>query len=202
MATIMFNIIYARQVELLLRVLPIVAAQECLALKGGTAINLFLQNMPRLSVDIDLAYLPLRDRKTALTEITDSLQVIREKIRDGLPGAIVQQNADTQRLVIHSAEAQIKIEPNTVFRGTVYDPVSSVLCERAQSKFEQFIECRVSSTADLYGSKICAALDRQHPRDLFDIHLMFENVGLTNDIRTAFVVYLAGPLRANMRETV
>ncbi|HKL20495.1 MAG TPA: nucleotidyl transferase AbiEii/AbiGii toxin family protein, partial [Tichowtungia sp.] len=51
---------------------------------------------------------------------------------------------------------------------------------------------RVVSTADLYGGKICAALDRQHPRDLFDVHLMFEQFGLTDEIRTAFVVYLAG----------
>ena len=47
---------YSEQVELLVRVLPIVAEEECFALKGGTAINLFHRDMPRLSVDIDSRY--------------------------------------------------------------------------------------------------------------------------------------------------
>src|SRR5690606_38488775 len=44
--------------------------------------------------------------------------------------------------------------------------------------------------ADLYGGKIVAALDRQHPRDLFDIKLLFEQDGITDQVLTAFVVYL------------
>jgi hypothetical protein len=54
--------IYRQQVQLLVRTLPFVAQQPVFALKGGTAINLFLQDMPRLSVDIDIAYLPVEDR--------------------------------------------------------------------------------------------------------------------------------------------
>lgn len=53
-----FSDIYRRQVELLIRTLPAVAEEECFALKGGAAINLFIRNLPRLSVDIDLTYLP------------------------------------------------------------------------------------------------------------------------------------------------
>ena len=53
---------YFKQVQLLVSVLPVVAKQECFALKGGTAINLFVRELPRLSVDIDLVYLPNRER--------------------------------------------------------------------------------------------------------------------------------------------
>jgi hypothetical protein len=46
----------------LIRVLPSIAEEACFALKGGTAINLFVRDMPRLSVDIDLTYLPVQPR--------------------------------------------------------------------------------------------------------------------------------------------
>ena len=45
--------------------------------------------------------------------------------------------------------------------------------------------------ADLYGGKICAALDRQHPRDLFDVKLLLDEGGIDEPTRKAFVVYLA-----------
>lgn len=57
---------YREQVNILLQVLPHVASEEVFALKGGTAINLFVRNMPRLSVDIDLTYLPLDDRPATI----------------------------------------------------------------------------------------------------------------------------------------
>ncbi|TCQ91865.1 nucleotidyltransferase AbiEii toxin of type IV toxin-antitoxin system [Rahnella sp. JUb53] len=58
--------IYYRQVQLLLQLLPFIAKHDCFALKGGTAINLFIRNFPRLSVDIDLVYLPVLDREESL----------------------------------------------------------------------------------------------------------------------------------------
>lgn len=61
---------YLRQVQLLVRCLPEVSKESCFALKGGTAINLFYRDMPRLSVDIDLAYLPLKSRDESLSEIS------------------------------------------------------------------------------------------------------------------------------------
>ena len=60
---------YKAQVDLLLQTLPYVAKETIFALKGGTAINLFVRSMPRLSVDIDLTYLPIDDRETALKNI-------------------------------------------------------------------------------------------------------------------------------------
>ncbi len=53
---------YRKQVALILRVLPIVAQENCFALKGGTVIDLFIRNMPRLSVDIHRDYLPVQPR--------------------------------------------------------------------------------------------------------------------------------------------
>ena len=64
----MNNSPYFKQAQLMLRVIPHVAAETCFALKGGTAINLFLRDMPRLSVDIDLTYLPLEPRPLAVQQ--------------------------------------------------------------------------------------------------------------------------------------
>ena len=60
--------VYAQKVELLLRLIPIVMEDEVFAIHGGTAINLFLKDLPRYSVDIDLTYIPLADRQTSLDD--------------------------------------------------------------------------------------------------------------------------------------
>lgn len=54
---------FAQKVDLLLRLLPLIMEEKVFAVHGGTAINLFLRNLPRYSVDIDLTYIPLADRK-------------------------------------------------------------------------------------------------------------------------------------------
>jgi predicted nucleotidyltransferase component of viral defense system len=59
---------YENQVQLLVNCLPVISEYDCFALKGGTAINLFYRNLPRLSVDIDLAYIKFSDRKEAFGE--------------------------------------------------------------------------------------------------------------------------------------
>lgn len=73
-------------VALLLDATPIVFKQKCFAMKGGTAINFFCRDMPRLSVDIDLVFIdpdaPKRDE--ALASIEDSLQQIAEKLEKRL----------------------------------------------------------------------------------------------------------------------
>ena len=65
---------YRAQVALLIAVMPFVAAEEEFALKGGTAINLFLRDMPRLSVDIDLAYLRVAERAESLAAIDAAMK--------------------------------------------------------------------------------------------------------------------------------
>ena len=83
---------YLNQADLLLQVIPHIAKEKALALKGGTAINLFLRNMPRLSVDIDLTYLPFDNRETALTNISGSLGKIRERITKSIPGTSLRKH--------------------------------------------------------------------------------------------------------------
>jgi len=187
--------VFFRQAELVLRVLPLVTQEEVFALKGGTAINFFLRDLPRLSVDIDLTYLPINDRKAALSDIDKALLRISERVEKTIPGVRVFSKKDREfnfvaGLLIRRGNATIKVEPNSVLRGSVFPTETRTLCQKAQDFFELSIEARTLSFEDLYGGKACAALDRQHPRDLFDIDLLFKNEGLTEKIRRAFIVYL------------
>ena len=185
---------YRKQVELLIRCLPEVEKEACFALKGGTAINLFVRNMPRLSVDIDLVYLPIEPREQTLIHIEEALTRISGNIQKSIAGSIVTPAVDNQhitKLNIRHNGVQIKIEPNIVQRGSIFEIEVHELCSRAEEEYEVSATANTIATPELYGSKITAALDRQHPRDLFDIHLLFANEGLTDDIRKAFVVYLA-----------
>lgn len=75
-------------------------------------------------------------------------------------------------------------------RGTCAPIRKLSLTQKAEEAFEISLEMNVVSNADLYGGKLCAALDRQHPRDLFDIKLLLENEGITDEIRQGFIVYL------------
>ncbi len=192
----MENSPYFKQAQLMLRVIPHVAAETCFALKGGTAINLFLRDMPRLSVDIDLTYLPLEPRPIAVRNIGAALARIASAICATVPGTTVQESRSRgatpiAKLFVRTAEATIKIEPNHVLRGAVFPTQERDLSEAAEVLFELSVTARTLSVADLYGGKLCAALDRQHPRDLFDVKLLLEDQGITNDIRQAFVIYLA-----------
>lgn len=192
----MKNSPYLDQVRLILRVLPHVLAERRFALKGGTAINLFVRDMPRMSIDVDLTWLPLQPRDMALENMGFALSGIADAIRTKLPGAMVRENrmrnaSHIIRLIVGNAEATIKIEPNLVLRGTVFPCEKRVLCNAAEKMFELTTTAITVSMADLYAGKLCAALDRQHPRDIFDIKVLMENEGITQDIRTAFVVYLA-----------
>ena len=181
--------IYTSQVQLLVRCLPVVAQVPYFALKGGTAINLFHQNMPRVSVDIDLMYLPINARETALSEIRSGMTAIAENIRKMI--SPVQLRFQNNKLFVGSGQTQIKVEINSVVRGSLLAPVESNICDAVQQEYEMFIQVRRLATAELYGSKLCAALDRQHPRDLFDVMLLQAEGTIPDEVRHAFVVYLA-----------
>ena len=186
----MKNQIYRKQVHLLLGVLPEVAKETCFALHGGTAINLFVRDLPRLSVDIDLTYLPIEDRETTLSNISIALIHIKNRIDKTLQNIRIQHKEDIGKLIISSQMAEIKIEVNLVGRGTISEPVKMPLCDKAQSEFDAFTNISVVPLGQLYGGKICAALDRQHPRDLFDVKHLLDNEGFTDDIRCGFLFSL------------
>jgi predicted nucleotidyltransferase component of viral defense system len=192
--------VFFRQAELLLRVLPSVNEEEVFALKGGTAINFFFRDLPRLSVDIDLTYLPVNDRKTALMEIGKALLRISERVKKKIPGIHAFSKKDREfdvvtGLLFRRGDATIKVEPNLVLRGSASPTETRPLCKKAQDLFELSIQARTLSFEDLYGGKTCAALDRQHPRDLFDINMLFKNEGLPEKVRKAFIVYLVSHSR-------
>ena len=185
---------YVAQVRLLLSVLPDIARETVFALKGGTAINLFYRDMPRLSVDIDLTYLPAADRKSSLEDIDASLERIARAITVRNPRVRAQRipgagNNDT-RILVSDGQAQVKIETSPVTRGAVYPARLMVPSETVTERFG-FVEMNVLAFEDLYGGKLHAALDRQHPRDLFDVKLLYENEGLTDDLFRVFMVYVA-----------
>jgi predicted nucleotidyltransferase component of viral defense system len=189
-----FSEVYRKQVELLIRILPFIAQEDCFALKGGTAINLFVRNMPRLSVDVDLTYLPVLPRAESLAAIDAAMRRIAERIRKGLRGATVTEGAiqpekAVTKLLIRVGGVQTKIEVAPVLRGCVYEPELLTVSRSVEETFG-FAEVRVVSFADLYGGKIVAALDHQHPRDLFDVRDLLANEGIDETLRRAFLVYL------------
>ena len=185
---------YRRQVALLVRILPFVAAEDCFALKGGTAINLFVRNLPRLSVDIDLAYLPVSGRKESLRGIEDALLGIEERITGSVPQGRVQrgrlrEEGTVNKLFVRERDAQVKIEVTPVLRGCVLEPERMTVSDIVEAQYG-FAEMQLVSFADLYAGKFVAALDRQHPRDLFDVRELLRNEGIDERLRAAFVVYL------------
>lgn len=191
---------YRGQVDLLLSILPHVAKEENLALKGGTAINLFIRDMPRLSVDIDLTYIHGQDdRTTALQNITDALDRIEDRIKGSIkPVSITRvpagQGQDV-KLNCQTPKAHVKIEVNTTTRGILFPERMMSVTEAVQNEFKKFAAIKVVSHGELYGGKICAALDRQHPRDIFDVHFLLRNEGFSNDIKQGFLFFLLSHAR-------
>ena len=185
---------YQSQVKLLLRILPHVAIEEDFALKGGTAINLFVRDLPRLSVDLDLTYVPLADRKESLTAISAALGRIRDRLLAAIPEihfpSQPTQVGDEAKLTCLLGFANVKIEVNTVLRGVVWPTRLLSVTDAVQDEFSLHAAMAVVSHAELFGGKLCAALDRQHPRDLFDVNQLYENEGLTDEVVQGFLVSL------------
>ncbi len=182
---------YQKQVGLLLDVLPIVNKSTVFALKGGTAINFFFRNCPRLSVDIDLHYLPDNRRDDALADILKNMQAIKSQIEKSLPGAKVIINEKTTHATVQYNHVLIKIEPNTVIRGTLLPAVEMPLCTYLTKEFNREMHIRCVAKDELFAGKLCAALQRQHPRDLFDVLLLLHNEdGISRTLLDAFIIYV------------
>ncbi|MBS3666316.1 nucleotidyl transferase AbiEii/AbiGii toxin family protein [Halomonas boliviensis] len=189
---------YEAQVALLVRILPHVAKEDVFALKGGTAINLFYRDLPRLSVDVDLTYLPVKDRNDSLYEINDAMDRIAAAIEGSIAGAKTQRikggGGGATRLLARMGGAEIKIETSPVTRGVVHDPETLSVSEAVEDEFG-YADMQIVSFEDLFGGKLHAALDRQHPRDLFDVKLLYDNEGLTEDLFRTFLIYIASSSR-------
>ncbi|MCR8921598.1 nucleotidyl transferase AbiEii/AbiGii toxin family protein [Dasania sp. GY-MA-18] len=189
------NEAYKKQVGLLLDVLPEVAKEECFAMHGGTAINLFVRDMPRLSVDIDLTYVEIAERSETLDGINAALLRIKERIESLRSSIRIQHKANVCKLLLDEHGTTIKIEVNMVGRGLLGEAAKVQLCDAAQEAFDAFCVIPMVPLAQLYGGKLCAALDRQHPRDLFDVKLLLDNEGFTEEIKHGFLFGLVSSNR-------
>lgn len=189
------NRAYLDAVRLLLDVASSIFRQPGFALKGGTAINLFLRDMPRLSVDLDLVFADHRpDRDDSIRMISRHLEGIRGDLNQlgMICHAPTGLGGDELKIFVERNRTRIKVEVNHVFRGTVLPVESHPLTTEAQDTFFTDIEIPLLHPDELYGSKLVAAMDRQHPRDIFDILKLYEQGGLTDGIVECFVCYLAG----------
>ena len=188
------NQLYLESARLLIKVAPLVLVDDTFALKGGTAINLFVRDMPRLSVDLDLVFpdhtLP---REQALRRINEAIRqsVARLKKQGFQTHASASADAGETKLFVRQGAIEVKIEVNFVMRGTVNPVRMASLRQNARDTLQADLEIPVVSLQDVYGGKLVAAMDRQHPRDLFDVMQLFAHEGITAGIRRAFVVYLA-----------
>lgn len=187
--------VYVDTVRLLLETAPHVFRSPRFALKGGTALNLFVRNMPRLSVDIDVVYADHRpNREEALKEISDELaEVMKQLDGIGIRSEFLRTKAgDEVKILVQRGGSQVKVEVNFVFRGAVLPIQSRRLSGLTRALFTTELSLPVLAEAELYGSKLVAAMDRQHPRDFFDVRGLFQGPGLAPGIVECFVCYLAG----------
>lgn len=188
------NQTYLDTARLLTQVAPLIFADSTFALKGGTAINLFIRDMPRLSVDLDLVFtdhsLP---RDEALARINEAIRQSAERLktRGFQTHVLATVDAGETKLLVRRAGIEVKVEVNFVMRGTVYPVSTMAMTPMARDTLLADLEIPVVSLEDVYGGKLVAAMDRQHPRDLFDVMQLFAHEGITAGIRRAFVVYLA-----------
>jgi predicted nucleotidyltransferase component of viral defense system len=184
----MLNEEYKERVRLLLQFIPILSKIDSFAIHGGTAINLFVQDLPRYSIDIDVTYIPIQTREKSLSAIKRNLNEVKEKIKTLIPGIVIQKKPN--KLICIYQGIFVKIEVNDVKRGVIADTVVLSLCKAAQDTFDVFCEAKIVPLSQLYGGKITAALDRQHPRDLFDVKYMFEHIKKFDEIRQGFIFCL------------
>lgn len=186
---------YRRTVELLLDIAPRVFAEPDFAMKGGTAINLFVRELPRLSVDIDLVFVPKSlPREEALAQIAAALGRVQRAL-ERFPGVKVRAggaDGEEVKLFVDRGDYRVKVEVNKVFRGTAYPVVDRALGRGASDYFKREADVRLLDVDEIYGSKLVAAMDRQHPRDLFDVRELLRAGGITPRMRRAFVIYVAG----------
>lgn len=188
------NATYLATARLLAEVAPVVFESGLFALKGGTAINLFLRDMPRLSVDLDLVFVDHRVARAEALEAINLALVRAQGIlrRRGLTVHASQTaGMGETKLLIQRGNLAVKVEVNTVLRGALHPPRAHSLTSAASDALLVDLELPLLAPEEIYGGKLVAAMDRQHPRDLFDVMELFAHEGITAGIRRAFVVYLA-----------
>ena len=184
------NKAYRQQVELLLKIIPTLSGIESFAIHGGTAINLYVLDLPRYSVDIDVTYTPIKPREESFAEIHKNLSILKEKIKSIIPNVIISEKPN--KIYCTQKGIMTKVEVSGTKRGLIEPYEIRPLCKKAQNEFETLNKAKIVSLSQLYGGKITAALDRQHPRDLFDVKLMFDFVTDFQQVKKGFLYCLLG----------
>lgn len=136
------NDIYKKQVGLLIRIVPLVYNIDEFAVHGGTAINLFVKDMPRYSVDLDITDIPLRDREESITDINRLLRELKEQIEKSVPGIKVLHKPDVWKLLCTKEGSTVKIEVNGTKRGIIGMIEDKELCPKARIEFN--MSCRAN----------------------------------------------------------
>lgn len=186
---------YRDRVQLLMEILPLLASEPNFALKGGTAINLFEHDLPRLSVDIDLTWLPANNYAQDAKEIEAAFERLAKRLM-GRPLLLQVQTSATRstgtvtRLIASRGRARVQIETSPVMRGAVHPVRQMQVSNQVEDAFG-FASARVLDFADLYAGKMAAALSRQHPRDLFDLGAMLKDDRANEQLWRTFLVYLS-----------
>ncbi len=188
------NNFYTEQVRLLVAVLPSLATRPEFGLKGGTAINLFFRDLPRLSVDIDLVYLPIQDFVTSMAGIDQGIRSLAHEIEHRIPDTTVLAETHASfkaalKLTIRRRNTVVKIEVSPVLRGNVLPVETRELSPVVQQEFG-WARVPVLAFEEVYAGKLCAALSRQHPRDFYDVRSLLRNEGISEILKNVFLVYL------------
>ena len=185
---------YTDRLQLLIEILPVLDSERRFALKGGTAINLFEHDLPRLSVDIDLTWLPVSDFETDTRDIAAALDTLAARLSAAPLRLQVRASAadgarSVTRLIASRGRAQVQIETTPVMRGSVH-VVRRMNVRPGVERHFASAEIQVLHFADLYAGKLAATLSRQHPRDLFDIGVLLGREGIDEMLWRTFLIYL------------
>jgi len=188
----------AKRTHAPMRPWPVIEQFPRLALHGGTAINLFYRPLPRLSVDIDLTWTTIGERNQDLKAIQNTLRSLQEILRTKIPNSQLLLN-ETQsgiyKLYCQKERAQVKVEVNTINRGLLEPAQRRLLHPGAEEFLDQFCEAKIVSYSQLFGGKLIAALDRQHPRDIFDVMELLNSDGYTPLLHRGFLFFLLASKR-------
>lgn len=149
---------------------------------------MFHNNLPRLSVDVDLTYIPIEDRDASILNINKGLFKIAQEIEKLNLKANIIGNDIQKKISCYNHNTQIIIEPNYILRGTVFLPERKEICISLKKQFGN-ISITTLSYEEVYAGKLCASLDRGHPRDIFDVYYLYKNGEITDGMVKCFIVY-------------
>lgn len=185
---------YTDRLKLLIEILPVLDSEPRFALKGGTAINLFEHDLPRLSVDIDLTWLPVHDFEADAREIARAFENLAARLsmpplRLQVRTSAAEGTRTTTRLIACRGRSRVQVETTPVMRGSVHAVRRMDVRPGVERHFAS-AQVQVLHHADLYAGKLAATLSRQHPRDLFDIGVLLKHGGIDDMLWRTFLIYL------------